>query len=79
MPHIRIRLAQKQHPIARRLLDHLRVHVVPLRELVLVLRVLVGDVAGEVGLLRGALARELVEGEAEGKGREGDVEAGLER
>ena len=72
-----IALIQEQDPIAGRLLDHLRVHVVALRELLLVLRVLVRNHAGEVGLLVGALSRELVQREGGGEGGEGDVEAGL--
>lgn len=77
VPHTRIRLVQEQYPIARRLLDHLRMHIVTLGELLLVLRIFVGDQAREVGLLVRSLASELVKGEGGGDGGQGDVEAAL--
>lgn len=77
MPHALVALVQKQHPIARRLLDHLRVHVVSLGEFVLVFCILAADQAREIGLLVGALAGEFVDCEGGWNGGEGDVEAGL--
>lgn len=41
MPHTLIHLVEEQHPVRRRLLDHARVQVIALCELLLVLCVLV--------------------------------------
>jgi len=71
------RLIDKQQLIRRRLLNHLRVDVVPSCPLLGITVVGVDDIPGRPGLLAGALAGEIVEGEGEGDGGEGEVEGGL--
>ena len=71
------RLIDKQQLIRRRLLNHLRVDVIPSRPLLGVPIVGFDDIPGRPWLLAGALAGEVVEGEGEGDGGEGEVEGGL--
>ncbi len=71
------RLINKQQLIRSRLLNHLRVDVIPSRPFLGVPVVSVDDIPGRPGLLAGALAGEVVEGEGEGDGGEGEVEGGL--
>lgn len=79
--HLASRAGLEQIPIMRRLLDHARVQCIPVRPTFLIACELIDDACEErLGGIGGAAVRgagEFVESEAEGEGREGEVETAL--